>query len=584
MNEAFTKITGYTRAEALGRNPRILHSARQGKDFYRKMWRSLTATGHWHGELWNQAKDGRIYLEELTINAVPDPDGKTQQYVAQFSDISITKDREEKLERIAHFDLLTGLPNRMLFADRLRQAMAQSRQRQKPMMLVSLDLDNFKSINDRLGRDGGDQVMAGVTREMGLAMRDGDTLSRLGGDEFAAIFVDLDDDDHGVTVLGRLPNAVNEPVHVGNQILHLSVSAGVTTFPQIEETDADLLLRQADQAMYRAKLQGRNRYHVFDPWLDRDMFGRNEELERIRHGLESNEFVLYYQPKVNMSTGAVVGAEALIRWQHPSRGLLTPGQFLPVSEGNPIGLEMGEWIIDTALTQIELWRMSGLEVPVSVNISAQQLEQTGFVDRLGALLAAHPGVNPSMLELEVLESSALSDVVQVSQVMRACIQLGVHFALDDFGTGYSSLSYLKRLPVEVLKIDQTFIRNMHRDPEDLSIVEGVLGLAAAFHHQAIAEGVETVEHGLLLLSLGCQFGQGFGIARPMPAQDFPEWVSSWRPDPRWIGVSTLDRFFNPILYTGTEHTGAPGLILSGVPLSEPEATKRFWPLLSREAN
>ena len=554
VNEAFTKITGYTRDEVLGRNPKMLHSGRQSKEFYSKMWRSLARAGHWHGELWNRGKDGRIFLEDLTISTVADPAGKTQQYVAQFSDVSSTKDREEKLERIAHFDVLTGLPNRMLFADRLRQAMAQARQRQKPMMLLSLDLDNFKSINDRVGRDGGDQAMAAVAKQMALAMRDGDTLARLGGDEFAAIFVDLDDHAHGVAVLGRLLSAVSEPVTVGNQVLNLWVSAGASYYPHAEEVDADLLLRQADQAMYRAKLQGRNRYLIFDPWLDRNMFGRNEELDEIRRGLESNEFELYYQPKVNMSTGGVLGAEALIRWQHPKRGLLAPSQFLPIVEGNPLGIELGEWTLDTALSQVELWREEGLQMPVSVNVSPQQLEQTGFVDRIAALLAAHPTISPSMLELEVLESSALTDIAQVSQVMRACSRLGVGFALDDFGTGYSSLSYLKRLPVEVLKIDQTFIRNMHRDPEDLSIVEGVLGLAAAFHHHVIAEGVETVEHGLLLLRLGCQFAQGYGIARPMPAHELPGWVSSWQPDPRWIGISELDRRYKPILYTGAEHS------------------------------
>lgn len=564
VNEAFTKITGYTRDEVLGRNPSLFHSGRQSKEFYAKMWRSLIKRGQWRGEIWNRAKDGRIYQEELTINAVPDSAGKTQRYVAQFSDVSKTKDHEEKLERIAHFDLLTGLPNRMLFADRLRQAMAQARSRQKFMMLVSLDLDNFKSINDWLGRDGGDQAMSAVAKQMSSAMRDGDTLARLGGDEFTAIFVDLDDHDHGVTVLGQLLRSVSKPVHVANQLLSLSVSAGVTSYPQAEEIDADLLLRQADQALYRAKFQGRNRYLLFDPWLDRSTFGQNQDLERIRQALDAKEFVLYYQPKVNMSTGAVLGAEALIRWQHPERGLLAPSQFLPIVEGDPVGIELGEWVIDTVLNQVELWRAVGLEIPVSVNVSAHQLEQTGFVDRLAALLNAHPGVSPCMLELEVLESSALTDVVQVSQVMRACSRLGVHFALDDFGTGYSSLSYLKRLPVQVLKIDQTFIRNMHRDSEDLSIVEGVLGLAAAFHLQAIAEGVETAEHGLLLLRLGCQVAQGYGIARPMPADDLPAWVASWRPDPRWIGVSELDRLFKPALYTGAEHTAWVAAIVAYV--------------------
>jgi EAL domain-containing protein (putative c-di-GMP-specific phosphodiesterase class I) len=312
----------------------------------------------------------------------------------------------------------------------------------------------------------------------------------------------------------------------------VSASMGVTLYPQ-DGVEADVLLRHADQAMYLAKQAGKNRYHRFDVAQDAAVNTQRASLERIRRALDEHEFVLYYQPKVNMKTGTVIGAEALIRWQHPERGLLAPADFLPVIETDPISVELGEWVIDTALAQMTEWHAQGLVLGVSVNIGARQLQQGDFAARLSGLLAAHPAVEPRYLELEVLETSALEDMAQVSAVMYACSGMGVQFALDDFGTGYSSLTYLKRLPAEMLKIDQSFVCGMLDDPDDLAIVKGVIGLVTAFRRQVIAEGVETVAHGELLLSLGCELAQGYGIARPMPAQAFPGWVGTWRPDASW---------------------------------------------------
>jgi diguanylate cyclase (GGDEF)-like protein len=518
------------------------------------MWLELSEMGRWSGEIWNRAKDGQILIETLTINAVPDASGKTQQYVALFSDITSMKEQKLKLENIAHFDPLTGLPNRVLLADRLHQAMAQSHRLRRPMAIACLDLDNFKDFNDRHGHNTGDQLLTAVTQRMKLALSEGDTLARRGGDEFVVVLPELANVEDSASMLTRLLQAAAEPVHVGDLVLRVSASLGVTFFPQADDVNADQLLRQADHAMYQAKLEGKNRYHIFDPWLDRTVRGHHEDLERIRLALEAREFVLYFQPKVNMCTGEVLGAEALIRWQHPERGLLLPAQFLPVIEGHPLAVEIGEWVIDSALTQMERWHAEGLDIPVSVNIGAQQLQRTGFVARLSDLLGAHPAVAPSSLELEVLESSALQDVAQVAQVIRACGRLGVSFALDDFGTGYSSLTYLRRLPIDVLKIDQTFVRDMLEDPEDLTILEGILGLAAAFRRQIVAEGVETVDHGLMLLRLGCQVAQGYGIARPMPAHDFPAWSAAWLPDPRWHNVLPIDPGDRPLLYAGAEHS------------------------------
>ena len=535
VNDAFTRITGYERDEVLGQNPRILSSGRQGKEFYATMWRHLMENGHCIGEVWNRRKNGEVYAEMQTISAVRDAQGKTSHYVALFSDITTIKAHQQQLEHIAHYDALTNLPNRVLLADRLYQAMTQAQRRGQLLAVAYLDLDGFKSINDRHGHEAGDQLLIALASRMKLALREGDTLARLGGDEFVAVLLDLPDVAASVPMLTRLLAAAAQPVQSDDLVLQVSASLGVTFYPQADEVDADLLLRQADQAMYQAKQAGKNRYHVFDAEQDRNVRGHHESIERIRQALAEHEFVLHYQPKVNMRTGQVIGAEALIRWQHPVQGLLLPAAFLPMIEDHPLAIDIGEWVIDTTLTQMEHWQAAGLEMPVSVNVGARQLQQTNFVARLRAQLAAHPQVSPSRLELEVLETSALKDLAHVSMTIESCSQMGIKFSLDDFGTGYSSLTYLKRLPVALLKIDQSFVRDMLDDPDDMAILEGVIGLANAFHREVIAEGVETVAHGEMLLQLGCELAQGYGIARPMPADALPPWCTAWQAAPAWIG-------------------------------------------------
>ena len=553
INDAFTRITGYTREEVLGQTPRLLRSGLQGKDFYDSMWHTLLETGQWSGEVWNRSKDGSIYAEMLTISAVKDEDGNTLRYVALFSDITKLKENERKLEHIAHHDVLTGLPNRVLLADRLHQAMAQAHRRNQLVAVAYLDLDGFKEVNDHHGHAAGDQLLTVLADRMQHALREGDTLARLGGDEFVAVLLDLPDTGDSVPVLTRLLEAASGPALLGELALRVSASVGVTFYPQPEETDADQLLRQADQAMYEAKLGGRNRFQVFDSNRDRRVRGHFENLERIRQGMAAHEFVLYYQPVVNLRTGVLVGVEALIRWQDPKLGLLLPGVFLPVIEDHPLAIEIGEWVIGTALSQMEAWQEMGLNIPVSVNVGAQQLQQADFVERLTGILAAHPKIKPSSLELEILENSALHDIVQVTQTLHGCRNLGVSLALDDFGTGYSSLTYLKRLPTSVLKIDQSFVREMLDDVENLTILEGILGLALALSRKVIAEGVETAEHGMMLLQLGCELAQGFGIARPMPADDLPRWLAEWRPEAWNFDVPSVSFNDRPLLYAAIEH-------------------------------
>lgn len=532
VNDTFSLITGYSREEAIGRNPRILKSDRQSPEFYAEIWKSLLEKDHWDGEMWNKRKNGEIYPENLNISSVRNASGQVQNYVALFTDISQMKEHQRQLEHIAHYDALTNLPNRVLLADRLSQAMVQCQRHRLSLAVVFLDLDGFKEVNDTHGHDLGDELLITLSHRMKETLREGDTLARIGGDEFVAVLADLACVEDCQPVLERMLQAVAGPVSLGAVVANVTASIGVAIYPQ-DNADADQLMRHADQAMYVAKQAGKNRYHLFDTVKDDAMNIQRENISHVRAAIERREFVLHYQPKVNMRTGEVIGVEALIRWQHPSLGLLFPAAFLSIIENHTMSLDIGEWVIETALTQINQWQNQGLNLPISINIAAYQLQQSYFTNQLAALLRAHPEVNPQYLELEVLETSALSDTSQVSATMQACIALGVRFALDDFGTGYSSLTYLRRLPAHMIKIDQSFVRDMLTDADDLAIIEGVVGLAKAFQREVIAEGVETIEHGKALLQLGCHLAQGYGIARPMPADDIRAWLISWRPDDSW---------------------------------------------------
>jgi len=555
INAAFTRITGYARDEVIGRTPALLKSGHQTAAFYAQMWQALLTLGCWSGEIWNRRKSGEIYAEWLSISAVRDDEGRIERFVAVFSDISVQKEHQRQLEHLAHYDALTGLPNRSLLIDRLNQAMGQAPRRRRHIALAYIDLDGFKAINDQYGHDAGDFLLRHIAERMRMAIREGDTLARIGGDEFVALLLDLGQPDDAASSLTRLLAAAAQPINWQELDLAVSASIGVTFFPQPQVLDAEQLLRQADIAMYAAKQAGKNRFHVFDAAQDSAVHNRHSLVEDFARGLAAGELELFYQPKIELASGRVVGVEALLRWNHPDLGLMRPGEFLAAIESDPLAVDLDEWVIETVLRQIERWGADGMNLAVSVNVNvgATYLLQRDFLARLQKLLLQHDHVWRHKLTLEILETSALADIHHVAQTVREASMLGVDFALDDFGVGYSSLAYLKHLPVAELKIDKSFICDMTENPDDMRIVEAVIGLATAFGRRVVAEGVETAEQIRLVALLGAHYAQGFHIAPPMPAAQFESWLRDYRPGPGWTGLNPLARGDLPLLFARTEH-------------------------------
>lgn len=535
VNPAFVRITGYAPEEVIGQSPRILSSGRQDTEFYRQMWDAIAKQDFWQGEIWNRRKSGEIYAELLSISVVRGSTGAVEHYVAVFSDISRIKAHEAELDRIAHYDPLTGVPNRRLLADRLAQAIARTARSEMSLAVCYLDLDGFKLVNDHHGHPGGDQLLVGVAEHLKKVLRSEDTLARLGGDEFVLLLADIVSPEECSIILERVLTAVASPVQIDGHAVSVSASIGVSLYP-LDHADADTLLRHADQAMYQAKNARKNRFHLFDPESDRKAQQHRHYIDRVRLAIEQDELVLFYQPKVDLRDGRVVGVEALVRWQHPEKGLLPPSEFLPHIQGSTLERTLGDWVIQSALFQAARWQDQGMQLQMGVNISAAHLIQEDFCDKLARVLAAYPQLPPASLELEVLETAAFDDINVAGEALRCCHALGVRFALDDFGTGYSSLTYLRKLPVDTLKIDQSFVRDMLTDPEDRGIVESVVRLAHAFHREVIAEGVETLDIGGALLGLGCHLAQGYGVAKPMPAAAFAGWASQWQRDACWRSI------------------------------------------------
>lgn len=534
INPAFTEITGYSRAEVIGRAPSLLKSGKHPDAFYKDMWQQLIDEGHWQGEVWNRRKNGDLFAELLTISTLVDEYGDTLHYLGLFSDITKSKQQQQTLEMMAHYDILTQLPNRSLFADRFQLAIAHSDRHHSLLGVVFLDLDGFKPINDRYGHEIGDQLLVEVSQRIKACIREDDTASRLGGDEFAILLNDVSSVMHCERLIARIQRTIALPYKIDNDPIQLSASMGVTLYP-LDHADADTLLRHADQAMYQAKQAGRNQHYLFDALHDQQRLHQQSQLAELQQGFNANQLCLFYQPKINMRSGKVIGFEALLRWQHPQRGMLEPIEFLPSASGAELEIRIGNWVIEQALKQIQQLHQDNLKLSVSVNISAYHLQWSGFFDALDFALSKYPDVDASYLLLEVLESSVLSDIHNISSIIRSCRKgLGIRIALDDFGTGYSSLSHLRHLPVDVIKIDQSFVRDILDDANDFTIVDGVIGLTEAFQHEVIAEGVETIAHGQMLMSIGCDLAQGFVIAPPMPADNIANWLGQYRPNGIWL--------------------------------------------------
>ena len=435
-----------------------------------------------------------------------------------------------------YHDALTGLPNRAALAVRFEQDLFRARERQRLLAVCLFDLDGFQEINRRFGEDGGDEVLKQVASRLHTFAGQSHYAAHLGGDEFVLLLCDQDDRGGIAKQVGALLAALAHPYQCDGQALTMSASAGVSVYTGKQQS-ADTLLRHADQALYQAKLTGRNRLSFFDDDLDEAVRSHHSQRSEIRDGMLAGQFRLHYQPKVNMRSGEVVGMEALLRWQHPQRGLLGPMLFLPLADQSDLIIEIGEWVLRQALRQMQQWGVDHPHWVVSVNIAARHFQRPDFVGHIRSILDGFPGVPPTMRELEILESSALDDIDHVRRVMTACQELGIAFALDDFGTGYSSMSYLKRLPANILKIDQSFVRNMLDDQDDLHLVGAIIGLAKSFNLAVIAEGVETLAHGAQLMRMGCDLAQGYGIARPMPPDDVPAWAAAFTPAPAWCEVA-----------------------------------------------
>ena len=527
VNPAFTRLTGYGRDEACGRNPSFLSAHRQSKDFYQDMWRAIETRGEWQGELWNRRKSGEVYAELLSIIAVRDERGRLQHYVGAFSDISVIKEHEADLDRIAHYDVLTAVPNRRLLGDRLEQALARARRLGKNLAVCYLDLDGFKPVNDQFGHEGGDRLLVEIARRLQSMSRADDTVARLGGDEFVLLWNDIEAEADCFQALERILAAVSAPVNLDGIPVSVSASIGVTLYPD-DDVDADSLLRHADHAMYSAKQLGKNRYQMFDARLERQMSSRAEFLAKVAHGLESGQFELHYQPKVDCAAGTVCGVEALIRWNDPILGAVGPKEFLPLIENDNLAFRMGRWVMEQAVCQARLWQDMGITLPISINMFPRHLRYPTFTEDLRRVVALHwPQLPKGRLLLEIIETSDLEELDPIEQVIKECLKMGIGFSLDDFGTGYSSLVYLRRLSVEELKIDQSFVRDMLEDADDEAIVVGVIGLGRAFGLRVVAEGVESERQARHLVDLGCTVVQGYGLGRPMPADAFQEWYADF---------------------------------------------------------
>lgn len=523
VNAAFCEITGYSAQDVIGETPAILNSGRHDAEFYRAMWRDLLETGQWNGEVWNRRKNGEIFAELLTINAVKNYRGEISHYVSIFADITEHKQTEEHVRHLAHYDALTNLPNRTLFNDRLGQALINAQRDNGKAAVMFLDLDRFKNINDTLGHGIGDLLLQEVAVRLTGCVRQGDTVSRLGGDEFVILLPELNDEKDARLVAQKLLNAAVFPMVLEGHELHISASIGISYYP-MDGANAEALMKNADVAMYRAKEEGRNNFQFYHASMNARSFERLAMETSMRYALNRGEFDLYYQPRFSLPEGRIIGAEALIRWNHPDLGLVSPGQFIPLAEETGLILPIGEWVLKQVAAQGKAWQQAGFPpLSLAVNVSARQFRRVDFAGEVLQILR-NSGFDPHHFELELTESTLMTHAEENIETLKKLNALGIRIAIDDFGTGYSSLSYLKRLPVDILKIDRSFVSEVPDNRDGVAIVEAIIAMAHSLGLHIIAEGVETVEQLEFLQMRKCNEIQGYYFSHPLPVEQFEQLI------------------------------------------------------------
>jgi diguanylate cyclase (GGDEF)-like protein/PAS domain S-box-containing protein len=519
VNAAFIKLTGYDKVDVLGKNPRLLSSGRNSKEDYRIMWEAIVKDGSWQGELWEKRKDGSVYPKFMTVSVVRDRVGDIEFYLANFVDITRYKESEMRIAHLAHHDALTGLPNRLHLQIFLEQSMLIAKRRSEQLAVMFLDLDRFKNVNDTLGHPVGDELLVQVASRLKSCLRDYDVVARLGGDEFVVVLRGPDILSDAVIVAKKLNQHLSQPFLIGGHTLYTSTSIGIALYPDNAQ-HIDDLMRNADTAMYFAKADGGNLFRFFSAAMN---LGAHEKLKmesQLYEAIEKHELRLYYQIQVD-EMYRPFGAEALIRWHHPERGLVAPMQFIPLIEESGLIVPVGQWVLDTACAQLKVWQHDALtrDLILAVNVSARQFRQPDFVEQVREVVLRHD-INPERLKLEITESLLLKDIQAVIAIISALKTLGVRFSLDDFGTGYSCLQYLKRLPLDQLKIHQSFVCDLVTDSSDRAIVRTIIAMAKNLNLNVIAEGVETDEQRQILLAMGCLHFQGYLFGKPVPIDEF----------------------------------------------------------------
>jgi diguanylate cyclase (GGDEF)-like protein/PAS domain S-box-containing protein len=525
VNQAYQTIMGYSEDEVLTVDTVAVGTRLHTHSFFRNLVSVLKEKGHWQGEMNNQRKNGNIFPCWFSISQVSNKQGEPENYIAIFNDITEHKNSRAQIDFLAHHDSLTGLPNRILLNDRIAMAVNTASREQKKVGVLFIDLDRFKNVNDSLGHGVGDQLLKEMAERLSNVVRTGDTVSRLGGDEFVVLFPRIHEESNLVDLTQKLSSVLQKPYFVAGISLHLTPSIGIAIYPE-DGTDTDTLIKNADAAMYLAKEKGRNNFQFYKPSLNARTLDRLKLESDLRSALELNQFELFYQPLIVGESGSLWGAEALIRWRHPERGLVSPAEFIPLAEETGLIIPMGEWVLAQAAAQVKQWHQQGVgQLTISVNISALQFRQLDFLERVEFILQTAQ-VAPTFIELELTESMLMGDMDASIKILQQFCDRGYRIAIDDFGTGFSSLSYLRHLPIHLLKIDQSFVRDMLTEPASLAIVDSIIGLAKSLGKDIIAEGVETKAEYTVLMQHGCRLMQGYYFAKPMPAAEFERWVKT----------------------------------------------------------